>query len=252
MIFSENRRTSQSVSLKIFGSRHHPTPGSIWRNPYSMRRIIAISSVALLMTTTGACAQECTRNHELYRVVPEYRAVLLDGGEIKRVMFVESQDERLSTWKPGHNITYCPAENKMINTNINSIVTLVSEISTTCNTLLLSNEIDRALENAWKYASQPNGDPSLFVSEAKSRLGWYYEICTDHVGGSSMFKKEDFKDFAYSAASLTKINMAIEDPTNANTYKQRADKYEHWRGALYEAESKKSLAQRIWQSFFGH
>jgi hypothetical protein len=216
-----------------------------------MRTIIAMLTAALLTTATGARAQECTQNHELYRVVPEYRAVLLDGSEIKRVMFVESRDERLSTWKAGHNITYCPAGDKMINTTINSVVTLVSEFSTTCNTLLLSNEIDRALESAWKYASQPNGNPSLFVSEAKNRLGWYYEICTDHVDGSSMFKKDDFKDFAYSAASLTKINMAIEDPPNANIYKQRADKYERWRNALYEAESKKSLAQRIWQSYFG-
>lgn len=105
----------------------------------------------------------------------------------------------------------------MIDTNINSIVTLISEFSTTCNTLLLSNEIDRALENAWQYASQPNGDPSLFVSEAKDRLGWYYEICTDHVDGSSSFKKLDFKDFAFSAAALTKINMAIEDPPPTRT-----------------------------------
>lgn len=225
-------------------------PGFDPEKSHSMRTI-AILTVALLMTATGARAQDCTRNHELYRVVPEYRAVLLDGGEIKRVIYVDRHDERLSTWKAGHNITYCPAENKMIDTNINSIVTMISEFTTTCNTLLLSNEVDRALENAWQYASQPNGDPSLFVSEAKDRLGWYYEICTDHVDGSSSFKKLDFKDFAYSAAALTKINMAIEDPPNANTYKQRAEKYERWRNALYEAESKKSVAQRIWQSYFG-
>ena len=44
----------------------------------------------------------------LYRIVPEYRAVLLDGGNVKRVMFVDLQDERLSTWKPGTNTTFCP------------------------------------------------------------------------------------------------------------------------------------------------
>jgi hypothetical protein len=55
-----------------------------------------------------ARAEGCTQNHELYRIVPEYRAVLLDGGDIKRGMFVDGKDERLSTWKPGHNITFCP------------------------------------------------------------------------------------------------------------------------------------------------
>jgi len=49
--------------------------------------------------------QGCTPNHELYRIVPEYRAIMLDGGEIKRVMFVDSKDERLKLWKPCHNIT---------------------------------------------------------------------------------------------------------------------------------------------------
>jgi hypothetical protein len=68
----------------------------------------------------------------------------------------------------------------MINTMINSIATLLSEFATTCNTLFLSNEIDRALEHAWKDANQPNGDPTLFVTEAESRLGWYYVVCTDH------------------------------------------------------------------------
>jgi hypothetical protein len=211
--------------------------------------IIAISTVALLLTAGKAPAQECTWNHELNRVVPEYRAVLLDGGEIKRVMSVEPKDERLSTWKAGHNITFCPAENKMINTTINSIVTLVAQSLTTCDTLVLSNEIDRALENAWKYAGEPNGDPSLFVTSAKYPLGWYYEICTDHVGGSSMFKDKDFKDFAFYAAALTKVNMAIDDPPNASIYKQRAEKYQHWAEALYAAESKKSVVDRIWQKF---
>ena len=45
--------------------------------------------------------------------MPEYRAVLLDGGDIKRVMFVDWKEERLNTWKPGHNITFCPDDNKM-------------------------------------------------------------------------------------------------------------------------------------------
>lgn len=203
-----------------------------------MRTAITTAIAALLVTTAGAHAEGCTQNHELYRIVPEYRAVLLDGGNVKRVMFVDWQDERLSTWKLGNNITFCPDEDKMINTTINSVVTLVSELNTTCSTLVLSNEIDRALENAWKYAKQPNGDPNLFVSVAKSRLGWYYEICTDHVGGTSMFKKADFKDLTSFAASLTRINMSIEDPANENIYKSRADKYEKWRKAMYAAESK--------------
>jgi len=181
--------------------------------------------------------------------VPEYRAVLLDGGDIKRVMFVDWKDERLSTWKPGHNITFCPDENKMINTTINSVATLLSEFVATCKTLLLSNEIDRALEHAWEYANQPNGNPTPFVTEAKSKLGWYYEVCTDHTAGGWV-KEKDFKDFAYVAASLTRVNMAIEDPLNENIYKARAAKYEKWRDALYAVESKKSWVQRIWQRFF--
>lgn len=209
-----------------------------------MRTVITAVSVVLL-TTTGAYAEGCMPNHELYRILPEYRAVELDGGNIKRVMFVDPQDERLSTWKPGHNITFCPDENKMIDTTINSVVTLIAASFTTCNTLLISNEIDRALEHAWQYANQPNGDPTVFVTEAKSRLGWYYEVCTDHAGG--LFEKEDFKDFAHVAASLTKIDMAIDDPANANIYKERADKYEKWRSALYAAESNKSWLQRLWE-----
>jgi hypothetical protein len=195
-----------------------------------------------------AHAEGCTPNHELSRIVPEYRAFVLDGGAIKRVMFVDWKEERLSTWKLGHNITFCPDEDKMINTTINSVATLVPEFAMTCKTLPLSDEIDHALESAWKFANQPNGDPTLFVTEAKSRLGWYYEVCTDHAGG--LFKEKDFKDFAYVAASLTKIDMAIDDPANANVYKERADKYERWGNALYDAESNKSWLQRIWQRFF--
>jgi hypothetical protein len=205
--------------------------------------------VPLGCCVSEAYAQGCTPNHELYRIIPEYRAVLLDGGDIKRVLFVDWKDERLSTWKPGHNITFCPDENKMINTTINSIATLLSEFAArTCKTLLLSTAIDRALEHAWEYANRPNGDPTPFVTEAKSILGWYYEVCTDHT--RTWYKESDLKDFAYVAASLTRINMAIEDPVNENIYKARAAKYEKWRKALYEAESKKSWAQRIWQRVF--
>lgn len=215
-----------------------------------MRTTIITATAAILLTATGAHAEGCTPNHELYRIVPEYRAVLLDGGNIKRVMFVDQHDERLTTWKPGHNITFCSDDDKMINTTINSIATLVSEITTTCKPLIISNDIDRALELAWKYANQPNGDPTIFVTEAKSRLGWYYEICTDHVGGTSVFDKADFKDFTIAASSLTEINMSVDDPANENIYKARADKYKKWGTALYAAESKKGWTQRIWQSFF--
>jgi hypothetical protein len=219
-----------------------------------MKIVIYLAGALTLFVPPCCCvseayAQGCTPNHELYRVVPEYRAVLLDGGDIKRVMFVDWKDERLSTWKPGHNITFCPDENKMINTTINSVATLLSEFVSTCKTLLLSNEIDRALERAWEYANQPNGNPTPFVTEAKSKLGWYYEVCTDHTAGGWV-KEKDFKDFAYVAASLTRVNMAIEDPVNENIYKARAAKYEKWRDALYAVESKKSWAQRIWQRFF--
>ena len=80
--------------------------------------IVCSTLMALIITTAGAQAQGCTRDHELYRIVPEHRAIMLDGGDIKRVMFVDWKDERLNLWKPGHNITYCPDENKMINTTI--------------------------------------------------------------------------------------------------------------------------------------
>src|SRR6266536_5169716 len=194
----------------------------------------------LLIVSTGAHAQQCTRNHELYRIVPEYRAVLLDGGEIKRVMFTDSKDERLSTWKRGHNITFCPDENKMINTTINSVATFLSEFAAiSCKPRLISDAIDRSLQTAWDYANKPDGDPRLFLSEAKYQLGWYYVVCTDH--DENWFEKEDLKDFLLVAASLMKVNMAIEDPVNEGTYKARAAKYESWRDALYAAEGKKSL-----------
>jgi hypothetical protein len=214
----------------------------------AMRTSMTAAVAAVLMTATGAHSEGCSRDHELYRIVPEYRAIILDGGNIKRAMFVDLKDDRLSSWKAGNNITYCPNDDKMINTTINSVVTLVSEFTTTCKPLVISDGIDRDLELAWKYANQPNGDPTLFVTEAKSKLGWYYEVCTDHTGG--WFEKHDFKDFAYVAASLTQIDMAADDPANANIYKARAAKYEKWRDALYAAESKKSLVLRIWQWFF--
>src|SRR5882724_2497535 len=117
-----------------------------------MRAIVCSTLMALIITTAGAQAQGCTPNHELYRIVPEYRAIMLDGGEIKRVMFVDPKDERLTMWKPGHNITYCPDENKMINTTINSVSTLLSEFAaTTCKTLLISDAIDRSEESLGLY-----------------------------------------------------------------------------------------------------
>jgi hypothetical protein len=214
-----------------------------------MKSVCLVAALTSLCCVSKAHAEECTPNHELYRIVPEYRAVMLDGGNIKRVMFVDWKDERLSTWKPGHNITFCPEENKMINTTINSVATLLWEFATTCNTLSLSTEIDSDLELAWKYANQPDGYPTLPVAAAKDRLGWYYEVCTDHPGGSEVFKKADFKDFTYSAASLMRINMSIEDPANENIYKTRAAKYEKWRDALYAAEYKKGWSQRLLQWF---
>jgi hypothetical protein len=211
-----------------------------------MRAIVCSTLMVLITTTAGAQAQGCTPNHELYRIVPEYRAIMLDGGEIKRVMFVDPKDERLKLWKPGHNITYCPDENKMIDTTINSVATLLSEFAaTSCKQLQISDAIDRSLKRAWDYTNTPNGDPTVFVTEAKSNLGWYYKVCTDH-GGEDWFEDKDFKDFLYVAASLTKVNMAIEDPANESTYKARAAQYEKWRDALYAEEGKKSFAQRIW------
>jgi hypothetical protein len=46
------------------------------------------------------------------RYCPATAAIILDGGDIKRLMFVDWKDERLQLWKPGHNITYCRDENK--------------------------------------------------------------------------------------------------------------------------------------------
>jgi hypothetical protein len=41
--------------------------------------------------------------------------------------------------------------------------------------------------------------------------------------------------------------MANEDRANESIYKARAAQYEKWRDALYEAESKKSFVQRLWE-----
>jgi hypothetical protein len=207
-------------------------------------RAITTVVVASLTATAAAHAEQCTPNHELYRIVPEFRAVLLDGGNIKRVMFVDWKDERISTWKPGHNITFCPDENKMINTTINSVVRLLPEFATTCKPLLISDYIDRSLQTAWDYANKGD-DRSIFVTAAESDLGWYYKVCTDHEG--AWLKKDDFKNFLYTAAILTRGNMAVEDPANSSTYMERAAKYERWRQDLYSAESKKSWLSRIWQ-----
>jgi hypothetical protein len=134
----------------------------------------------------------------------------------------------------------------MINTTINSVATLISEFVTTCKTPLISDAIDRALQKAWDYTNSSNGDPNVFVMEAKSNFGWYYIVCTDHKGG--LFENQDFRYFLGVVASITRINMAIEDPANESTYRARAAQYEKWRDALYAAEDKKGLTRRIWES----
>lgn len=224
----------------------------------SMKIVCLVGTLTLFVLAcycvSEAHAEGCTPNHELYRIVPEHRAVLLDGGNVIRVMFVDEKDDRLTTWKKGHNITFCPDDNKMINTTINSVVTLLSEVATTCKPLLISDQMDRSLQHAWDDTNNQQAYPrsvfypSIFVNEAKGQLGWYYKVCTDHEGG--WFEKEDFKNFLYVAASLTRINMTTEDPIHESTYRERAAKYERWRDALYAAESNKSLPQRIWQRFF--
>jgi hypothetical protein len=86
-------------------------------------------------------------------------------------MFVDSKDERLTLWKPGHNITYCADENKMIDTTINSVATLLSEFAAmSCKPRLVSDAIDRSLKRAWDYANTPSGDPTAFVTEANYNL----------------------------------------------------------------------------------
>lgn len=216
-----------------------------------MRTIVCSASMVLLVATAGAQAQQCTPNHELFQIVPEHRAIMLDGGEIKRVMYVDEKDERLTSWKPGHNITYCPDDNKVINTTINSVATLISEFgASSCETRLNSDAVDRSLQRAWEYANRPNDDPTAFVNEAKRNLSWYYEVCTGHGSGSfTDFGKKDFKDFLYVAAILMRVNMANEDRPNESTYKARADQYEKRRDVLYTAEGKKSLVQRTWERF---
>jgi hypothetical protein len=85
----------------------------------------------------------------------------------------------------------------------------------------------------------------VFVGEAKSNLGWYYTVCTIH--DENWFNDKDLKDFLGVAASLTSVNMALDDPANASTYKARAAQYEKWRDTLYAAEGEKSLARRLWE-----
>jgi hypothetical protein len=53
---------------------------------------------------------------------------MLGGGDIRRMMTADEKDERLKTWKPGHNITFCPDQDKMIDTTINSVATFFSEL----------------------------------------------------------------------------------------------------------------------------
>jgi hypothetical protein len=111
----------------VFQSENTLIEATTMKTAIALAAALLIMSPGAILLTSGAHAEGCTANHELSRIVPEYRAVVLDG-DIKRVMFVDSEDERLSTWKPGHNITFCPDENKMINTTINSIATFGSGI----------------------------------------------------------------------------------------------------------------------------
>jgi hypothetical protein len=41
-----------------------------------MRAIVCSALVTLLISVAGAQAQQCTPNHELYRIVPEHRAIM--------------------------------------------------------------------------------------------------------------------------------------------------------------------------------
>jgi hypothetical protein len=206
----------------------------------------ATVAAAALVAAGAAHAEGCTSNHELYKIVPKYRAIMLDGGKIVRAMYVDSKDERLSTWKPGHNITFCPGDNKMVNTTIKSVATLLSETLTPCKPLWISDEMDSALKTAWEYA-KADVDSRAFLAEAKSKLGWYYRVCTDH--DSDSIEKGDLKDLLISAASLSRVNMSVDDPANAATYKARAEKYEQWRDALYKSEDEKSWTTHVWKWF---
>ena len=58
-----------------------------------MRAIVGFTLMALIITTAGAQAQGCSPNHELYRIVPEHRVIMLDCGEIIRVNIVPVSDE---------------------------------------------------------------------------------------------------------------------------------------------------------------
>ena len=67
----------------------------------------------------------------------------------------------------------------------------------------------------------------------------------ERLPGGAWFDNKDFKEFAYVAASLMRMDLSIDDPANENIYKTRAAEYEKWRDALYAAESKKSWSQQI-------
>lgn len=222
-------------------------------------KTLALSLVALALFATSVHAEGCTQNHELSRIVPEYQVVMLDGNEIKRQLYGDWRGGRLDSWKLGHNITYCPDQDKMINTTINSIATLQPDFVTSergkCNTRLLSDWMHEALEREWRDTKQGYASGFALLT-AKSKLGWYYVVCTDHeavsvFGGHLDWfdDKIDFKNFLIIAESLTSVDMAVEDSANASIYKSRAAQYKQWADALFKVESKKSFVQRIWEGF---
>jgi hypothetical protein len=101
--------TAAKTSLELSFRSGAPTDSAPVGIGSTLLALTAAATIAaVLSTAASAHAAGCTPNHELYRIVPEYRVVLLDGSNIKRVMFVDWKDERLSMWKPGHNITFCP------------------------------------------------------------------------------------------------------------------------------------------------
>jgi hypothetical protein len=162
---SARYRRSKLIANTLDGCHRHNDAGDAGGQVLSLGRSRCLRSRAVARPKR---TQKDARQITSY-TVPKYRAVMLDGGEIKRVMFVDEKDERLSTWKPGHNITFCPDQDKVINTTINSVATLLSEDMTTCKPLLISNEIDRYLEEAWEYTNQPNlhVDPTSFLHEGE-------------------------------------------------------------------------------------
>ena len=87
---------------------------------------------------------------------------------------------------------YVLPDDDRTNTTINSVATLLSEFVAT-QTLFISDAMDRYLQTAWDYTNK-DSDPKTFVIEAKSQLGFFYEVCTDHKGG--WFEKHDFQGFS--------------------------------------------------------